>query len=637
MLRRSLAAGLTASIARLFFGMLLSTPWLVAQQTPASLIFHNGKVLTVDAKFSIAQAVAVAGNQITAVGSDADVLKLAGPNTQVIDLKGRTLVPGLIDTHLHTSGMEYGGRLTEPERATYRIDWRGVRTKEDVLNQIRGIIQKYQIKPGEWIHFTNSISFMGEGNPTTLAQADILFNQLNRWELDKAAPNNPIIMTEGIPEPNGLFINGVAMDILWKEYGDFIKQNGRYWIDSAGRPEGHLESVATRLVIVKYKPQPAPATLAPFFRMVQEALLSMGITGLSGRYPAHSVATWKLLESRGELLGRVAYGMEDEFGTFTDLDADLQKLQGVVGTGSDKLWVASVTVGSVDGAGSRMCSNQKKNGAGAIDDFYPVGQCYTDSEFRGAAGKAAPIQKNYFIDWAMATAKYGIRFANTHNSGDRSVANMLKAVEEAQKLYGRSSTKGWAWDHCDMVNPEDVIRAGRLGIQFSCGPHIEDAAEMERQYGEKVAHTFVSPVKTMIDNGIHPSIEPGDSPWVALRSFITRKDQSGKVWGPHERVDRVTALKMPTIWAAEYMLKADKLGSLEKGKLADLVVLDKDYLTISEDDIATIQPQVTVLDGKIVFVHSQFAQEYNLRPAGAVVSTHQELSKRRTGSGGGGG
>ena len=111
--------------------------------------------------------------------------------------------------------------------------------------------------------------------------------------------------------------------------------------------------------------------------------------------------------------------------------------------------------------------------------------------------------------------------------------------------------------------------------------------------------------------------------------MITRKDNDGKVWGPQERLDRPTALRTITQWAADYMLKGDKLGSLEAGKLADLVVLDKDYMTIPEEQISDTQPQLTMLDGKIIFVHSQFAQEYNLRPPGAVVSTYQDMVKSR--------
>ncbi len=639
--RKVSLASFTVVAMVLLCATVLSPAWLAAQQAgQPSLILTNGKILTVDRNFSIAQAVAITGNTITAVGSSADVMKLAGPNTQVIDLKGRTVVPGMMDSHLHYTGMGYGAHLTEPERASYRVDWRGVRTKEDVLNQIKGIMDKYQFKPGEWIHFSNQLSFMGEGNESTALQSDILSNQLNRWELDKAAPNNPIIMTKGIPEYNGLLINGMAMDILMKDYGDFVKQNGRFWVDSSGRPDGHLEAVATRPIMMKYRQHPTPETLAPLLRMEQEALASMGQTTTSGRYPAFRVAALKLMESRGELLGRTGYGLEDEFGVVTDLEAGMKRLQGTVGSGSDKLWVTSIAPSSVDGAGSRMCSNQPKSGTGAIDNFYPIGQCYQDTEFRGAAGKAAPIQKNYFRDWSLASAKYGIRFANTHMSGDRSVALFLKTMEDAQAQYGPASTKGWASDHCDLINPADVPRAAKLGVQFSCYPNAVNRADrVARQYGDKVAHTFPAPLKSMIDAGIHPSYEGEGAPhvWSGLSSFITRKAEDGNVWGPQERIDNASALKMATRWASEYVLKADKLGSLESGKLADLVVLDKDFLAISGEEVAKIQPQVTVFNGKIVFVHSQFAQEYNLRPAGAVVSTYEELIKRRTGQGGGGG
>ena len=117
--------------------------------------------------------------------------------------------------------------------------------------------------------------------------------------------------------------------------------------------------------------------------------------------------------------------------------------------------------------------------------------------------------------------------------------------------------------------------------------------------------------------------------WQDIGTAITRKDRTGKVWAPQERVDRPTALRMYTRWAADYVLKPELLGSIEKGKLADLVVLDKDYMTIPEDQIKEIQPQFTIFDGKIVFVHSNFAQEYNLRPQGAVVSTYKDLIARR--------
>ena len=218
-------------------------------------------------------------------------------------------------------------------------------------------------------------------------------------------------------------------------------------------------------------------------------------------------------------------------------------------------------------------------------------------------------------------------------SGDRSVTLWLDMVEDAQAQFGRAATKDWASDHCNLIAPADVQRAAKLGVQFSCFPNaVNNAGRVARQFGDEVAHTYIAPLKSMIDAGMRPAYEGEGAPhvWAGLYAYITRKDRDGIVWGAQEKIDRATALKFATIWAAEYVLKPDKLGSIEPGKLADLVVLDKDFMTIPDEEIPNIRPQVTVVDGKIVFVHSQFAEEYSLRPAGAAVSTYEELIKRQS-------
>ena len=126
-------------------GMLAVPVWLAAQQAP-DLILHNGKVLTVDADFSVAQAVAITGQRISAVGTNQEVLATAGPNTQKIDLKGRTVSPGLVDTHRHMYSYAervYNGMMTPAELERYPVDWRGVKTKDDVFAQVRGLMERY--------------------------------------------------------------------------------------------------------------------------------------------------------------------------------------------------------------------------------------------------------------------------------------------------------------------------------------------------------------------------------------------------------------------------------------------------------------------------------------------------------------
>jgi len=289
---------------------------------------------------------------------------------------------------------------------------------------------------------------------------------------------------------------------------------------------------------------------------------------------------------------------------------------------------------AVDGATTRACTDQKRQVAfGAIDRWWPVGQCQTDSEFRGAAGKGAQIEGNYFRDWTLNSGRYGVRFANTHVAGDRSVANILNFVQQIRAQYGPDAAKDWGMDHCVLVNPADFQRAARLGVFFSCAPkYIEDVAPAAAvSYGDKVANTFIVPFKSMIDAGVRVVFETDRSiyEWHDVELMLTRKDKHGKVWGPQEKLDKATALRTATRWAADYVLRGNKLGSLEPGKLADLVVLDRDYMTIPDEEVSEIQPQMTVFDGKIVFVHPQFSTEYNLKPSGAVVATYEQLKARR--------
>ena len=613
-------------------------PELRAQQP--DLILHNGKILTVDKNFSTMQAVAVSGDHFQAVGSDQDILKLAGPNTQVIDLKGRTVVPGLIDTHSHIDSYAegaYGGEIGAEKLRRFNVDWAGVKTKEDVLNQIQGLMQRYKPKPGEWLYFNNSVNLVGrDGN---VNNAKILWDELTRWELDKVTPDNPIGMTNGYPTPGGFRVNSQAIDIIWNKMGDadFIKKYGRFSVASNGQPDGLLEPPASRIVGDALGGG-APADLGPIFREFIQEINAQGITAVSARMPDYTVKTYQWLESRKELPIRIGYGQMDAFGSIKgeDLAKDLPILAKQVGTGSDLLWMTSVSVAAVDGTTgqARVCTNLPRvpDAAGPLGAWYPMGACQMDTEYRGPAQRAAPLQGNYFRDWINDSARYGARFANTHVAGDRSYSMLITMMDQLQKQYGPNAIKNWALDHCTMVNPADLPLAGKLGLTFSCNPkYVQDARAVARDYGEKIANTYVVPVKSMLNAGAKVVFEmDGDSNvWGVLEGFVTRKDDSGKVWGPQEKLDRTTALQTITRWAAGYVLKPDKLGSIEPGKLADLVILNRDYMTIPEEEIKTIRAQMTMLGGKVIYVHPDFAQEYNFHPADAVVATYETLKARR--------
>ena len=614
---------------RMVVTMIILSVGVSYAQQDADTILHNGKILTVDAQFSVAEAVAVRDDEILAVGSNDDVLRLAGPNTLRIDLKGRTVTPGLINTHVHLeSPGAYGSDLPAPLRKQYPLNFRTVRTMDDILKQIEDVITAFKIEPGEWVYFS--------GRPRG-DQAGLLYDELDRWELDKAAPNNPIALAGGIPVVNMLLVNSKAIEKLWNKYGDFIETYGRYWIDDSGRPDGHLEAPAVRILLEdeEFIPPPEPKDVAPLYRRNLEERIAVGNTVISGGLHTSSVRAYQWLEARGEMPMRYGYGVMSTFG-LPGADRQFE-----MGSGTDMIWITSMSSRAVDGAGSRMCitlerdseaaaaqegGNTEMMGLAAVSGWWPRGQCLMDIEYGGGT-RGAAVKANYFNEWYTQVAQDGLRSANVHVSGNDSHSRVISLLERIDRA-NPGVVKGWAMDHCTLIDPEDVPRAARLGLMWSCSPLGEgDRAPMiAAAFGDRVAHTYVAQIKSMLDAGINVSLE---GEWAGVESLITRKDGEGKIWGPDQRVDRETALRVATINGAAYVLKKDRLGSIEVGKLADLVVLDRDYMTVPEGEISETRSLMTMLGGKMVFLDTGFAGEYNLSPDGALISTLEELEGRR--------
>jgi predicted amidohydrolase YtcJ len=447
------------------------------------------------------------------------------------------------------------------------------------------------------------------------------------------------MLTMGIPDENGLFVNGRAWNILMKEHGDFIKKYGRYWLEANGSPDGHMEPPATRVLLNEHAPWPTAEQAAPGIKARIDELSAEGMTTLSTKLRKSGIDAYQLLNKQSEQVLRLGYGPGFDYFGNDITPAEMAKFKNIVGSGDDMNWVTSFATSSVDGVTTRACTNQKRSGGsfGILDGWYPQGQCHMDTEYKGGPPRSAMIQGNYFKDFLVLQGSMGIRLANDHVAGDRNIETILGIVEQLQKQYGKNSTKNWGMDHCYLVDPKDFKRLAADGVMMSCFPSAfmspAGMSDIAASYGDKVAETMVQPMGSMLRAGVRVSYESdGADRWLGFeRVLITRKDPLGKVWGPQEKVDRPLALTTFTTQAADYVLKPDKIGSLEVGKLADLAVLDRDYLTIPDEDIRNIASLLTIMDGKVRFIDTGFSAEYNFKPAGAVVSTLKELkaSQRR--------
>ncbi|MBI4444883.1 MAG: amidohydrolase family protein [Acidobacteria bacterium] len=608
------------SVRRWFFPLLFWVFPPLGWAQSADLILHNGKIVTVDSNFSTAEAMAIRSDEILAVGTNEQVLRLADSSTRKIDLNGKTVIPGLIDTHSHFhqyGRSHYRKELGSQNLREYPIDWSLVKTENDVLTQISQIIKEYRFKPGEWIFFT--AAKWGE------AQHSIYYEDLTMKDLDKVAPDNPIVVSQGggtIIYEGIALINTRAKEILWGKYEDFLEKYGRYWKDSNGDPTGILEVPATKILEQQLLPMPSPRILAPMLKKELEEWSAMGVTTVSSRIGSHDVEALRMLEQSGQLKVRVPYGNEDFF-SVEDPEATFQRMGNLTGTGSSKLWLIGFSPIVADGSGPRAATDLRRiEEYGQDGKYFPIGQAFLDPEYRGA-------KANYYKDWLLALARVGGRLSSTHIAGDRTVRQMLDVMEAIdQEVPIRD--KRWAFDHCRLINLADIPRSVKLGVYWSCNPStLNGAPETEAVYGEKVAHNSYFPIKTLLEKGAKVVFEMDGhrNIWGDLELLFTR-EVKGKVYGPHERIDKATGLKMITRWAAEYVIREKEIGSLEVGKKADLVVLDRNYLEIPDEEVSEIQALMTICDGEIVHLHPRFAEEYQLKPEGVVVATYRDLASR---------
>lgn len=572
--------------ASLFIALSLATVAATsATAQPPDLILHHGKIVTVDDKFSIAEAVAIRGERIVAVGANDEILKSKGEKTEVIDLAGKIVLPGLMDSHVHPTGAsmhEFDHPIPE------------MLTIADVLKYIEG--RAKVVPEGNWILIRQVfITRLREQRYPT------------REELDKAAPKHPVMFSTG---PDGM-LNTLGLQVSGIDKDFKITGNGLIEKDPAtGEPTGMLRS-CTRYAKTGENKSPSTgkratseeklARLAALFHDYN----SVGLTSVCDRdCSSGAIAEYQALREKNNLTVRmmISHGV--------DAQAKLEAVQEAIKK------VAAHPLRKED---SRLriigikcyLDGGMLTGSAYMREPWGVSKIYsiTDPRYRGVLF----IEPERLLPIVRATVESGLQFT-AHSVGDGAVTNLVNAYEEVNKSTPIRDTRPCI-THCNFMTAEAIDRMAKLGVNADIQPAwlYLDSRTLHAQFGEDRTRYF-QPLHTLFEKkviagggsdhmqkiGSLRSVNPYN-PFLAMWTTITRKARwyEGKMH-PEEALTREQAIRFYTMNNA-YILFLDKeVGSLEVGKQADLIVLDRDLLTCPVDAIQETQVLKTWLAGKLV-------------------------------------
>ncbi len=529
-----------------------------ATPEPADLIFINGNVYTVDAKNSHAEAIAIEGNTISFVGSNAEALQLRADGTRVIDLHGKTVVPGLTDSHCHIFG------IGERE---LNLNLEGTNSREDFLAKVKERVAKTE--HGQWI--------TGRGWIETFWKPPQF---PTRADLDKIAPDNPVLLERAdghasVANSAALQVAGITRESPDPFGGQVLKQNGE--------PTGMLLDRAQDLV-AKHLPKQTEADREQALLIGVEREIELG---------------WCEIQNAGSEL------------------SDGQLIRRAFAAHKMKLRIYNAVYGPGEGANQLLKEGPTLN---AFDHHFT--QRTIKVVFDGALGSRgaallAPYsdkpetagyltQKESALKPMLAAAAAHKIQVETHAIGDRANRLILDLYENA--LKGAPNPR-WRVEHSQILSAPDIPRFGKLGVIASMQPShaISDLFFAPARLGlERLAGAYAwnSLIKSgaTICGGSDAPVERGE-PMIEFYAAVSRKSIKGEQhegWHPEQAVTRAEALKMFTINAAFAAFEENEKGSIEEGKLADLTILSADIMKISEPEILKTRCEMTVIGGEIV-------------------------------------
>ena len=511
----------------------------------------NGKVITVDRNFSIAEGVAITGTRILTTGNEDQLRALAGPSTRIVDLKGNTVIPGLMDNHLHGAG---GGPGVDLSRA---------RALADVYAAVGARVR--QSKPDDII-LSNSDWHEAQLKEQRLPLRD---------DLDQVAPQNPVVLVRGGHE---YILNSAALTRWGITTGTPQPAGGRITRYPDGRLNGELVDTAkalVRLPPVARTPNDQLLARVAGYRKLAEA----GLTTV--RHPGVSVAEYRMLQ---EIQKQPSIRLHV---LLSANDQSVVESGTKMGEGDEWLRVGGVKL-AVDGGfeGGLMREPYEKpwdeNGR-----FRGLQTIDTERFFTA-------VRDLNRLDWRVAT----------HAVGDAAIDLVLNAYEKANAERSIASRR-WSIEHAFIGRPDHLPRMKALGVAISAQNHLYLAGPSLVKYWGAARAGITTPVKMYLDAGL-PVSSGTDAPVVpypplwTLYHLITRDTISGGVLGADQRVTRQQALRMATINNAWLNMEERTKGSIEPNKFADLVILNEDPLTCPEPRLRDAKVLTTMVGGKVV-------------------------------------
>ena len=534
-----------------------------AQTGPADLIFHNATIYTADDAKPRAEAIAITGDRIAAVGTSAEILKMKGASTRVIDARGAAILPGLQDSHGHFVGL--GSSLQV-------LRLRGTTSWEQIVGMVRR--RAASARPGEWIQGRS-------WDQNDWAVKDFPTHEM----LTNAAPNNPVYLTR--VDGHAAVVNKAAMDAagLTKETKD--PEGGRIIRDAKGNPTGVLIDRAHGIVSRKI-PDVSREQLEEQILLADAEARKLGLTMVhDAGTGTETVEAYKRLIDSGKLQTRIYVMLR---GSMEMLKPHFDRGP-IENYGNHHLAIRAIKIVADGALGSR--------GAALLEPY---------SDEPGNTGLLTTPPEEVYAQ-ALAASKAGFQTC-IHAIGDRANRMVLDTFERVQKEVPGSRNLRMRNEHAQILDAADIPRFAKLNVIASMqATHAtSDLPWAPARLGpariEEGAYVWQKLMKSgaIIANGSDfPVEEP--NPMLGLYAAITRQDPSGNPphgWQPDQRMSRDEALKSFTINAA-FAAHAEKdLGSLTPGKLADLVVLSKDVMQVPPKEILTTTVTTTVIGGKIV-------------------------------------